>query len=332
MKEIGGYFQIETMRGQEYYPGLFKFNLGRTAFTWYIRHTGVKKLYMPCFMCDSMIDAARETGVELLFYHIKRDFTPVTEELPDRVLRDDECILIGNAYGQLEDGQILELKRRYGRILLDFTHAFFQRPPQGVDALVSVRKFLGVTDGAYLQSDLLEDMPDGHDMSHGRLGHILGRYEEPAGKFYQMMLDNAHSYVGAAEMQMAPLTENLLRGIDYDYTAKTRLDNYRVLHELLGDKNGLCTTFGVLKEPAKGPFVYPMYVKKGPAVRKALAKEQIFVPTYWNNVIRDMDPRTVEYDYASNILALQCDQRYDAEDMRREAGEVLKLISCLDKA
>ena len=31
MKEIGGYFQLEEMPGEEYYPDLYRVNLGRTA-------------------------------------------------------------------------------------------------------------------------------------------------------------------------------------------------------------------------------------------------------------------------------------------------------------
>ena len=34
MKEIGGYFQLEEMPGEEYYPDLYRVNLGRTALLW----------------------------------------------------------------------------------------------------------------------------------------------------------------------------------------------------------------------------------------------------------------------------------------------------------
>ena len=51
MKEIGGYLELERFGGQEYYPDLFKFNLGRTAITWYLKETGVKRVYLPDFLC-----------------------------------------------------------------------------------------------------------------------------------------------------------------------------------------------------------------------------------------------------------------------------------------
>ena len=33
-KEIGGYMELEEFSGQEYYPELYKVNLGRTALLW----------------------------------------------------------------------------------------------------------------------------------------------------------------------------------------------------------------------------------------------------------------------------------------------------------
>ena len=37
MKEIGGYFQLEEMPGEEYYPDLYRVNLGRTALLWLLK-------------------------------------------------------------------------------------------------------------------------------------------------------------------------------------------------------------------------------------------------------------------------------------------------------
>ena len=69
---------------------------------------------------------------------------------------------------------------------MDHTHAFFQKPLPGVDTLYSCRKFLGVSDGAYLSTDAeLEPEKKPLDHSMGRMEHILGRYEYDAGTFYQ---------------------------------------------------------------------------------------------------------------------------------------------------
>ena len=325
MKEIGGYLELERFGGQEYYPDLFKFNLGRTAITWYLKETGVKRVYLPDFLCGSVIDAVKALPVEVRIYPIGEDFLPEAAALPEGPLREDECLFVLNAYGQLSDSAVLMLKEKYGRILYDFTHAFFQQPPEGVAAVASLRKFFGLTDGAYLKSDRPIAMPGASDSSSSRFAHVLGRFEKPAGEFYQAMLDTAHGYEHAEALRMSPLTENLLRGIDYDTAASRRMANYLALHERLEGQNGLVSA-GHLRTPDVGPFVYPLLVPEGMRIRRELAKKSIFVPTYWNNVMAETEEGTTAHIYAADILPLPCDQRYTPEDMAHVAEEVQKLL------
>ena len=44
-KEIGGYFELEDFGGKEYYPNLYKVNLGRTALRWLLEGRGYTKIY-----------------------------------------------------------------------------------------------------------------------------------------------------------------------------------------------------------------------------------------------------------------------------------------------
>ncbi len=323
MKEIGGYLEFEDLGGREYYPDLLKLNLGRTACTFYLKGTGVRRLYMPVFMCASVIDAVREAGIELVFYNCDRRLHPVLSDLPAGPLPEGECLFLCNAYGQLENATILSLKETYEHILVDNTHAFFQAPAPGVAPLYSVRKFFGVTDGAYLASDVPLAPPEERDESHARFSHILGRYEKDAGTFYKAMLDNAHSYEGAPVMRMSRLTEDLLGALPYERIEEQRKANYACLADKLDAINPLSALFHT---PCGGPFVYPFYINDGPAVRKALAARKIFVPTYWTNVMADAAPGSVEADYAANILALPCDQRYGAKEMDAVAEAVLACL------
>lgn len=321
MKEIGGYLEFENLGGREYHPGCLKLNLGRCAVAWFLENVGCRTLYLPYFICASVTDAVKATGIKIIRYRIRTDFYPLESDLP-ATLGEDEWLFIDNAYGQLTNEQLSALKDRYERILADNTHAFFQKPAEGVPTLYSVRKFLGVTDGAYLYPFREMAEPGEQDYSHGRFAHILGRYEKDAGSFYTQMLNNAHAYEGAAAAKMSPLTENILGGLDYDRIASKRMANYLTLRKFLGRYNPL-EKEGILRIPDIGPFVYPMLVKDGPAVRKKLAAVKIFVPTYWTDLIEGAPSGSVEQNYAANILALPCDQRYDEEDMRTVAEAVL---------
>ncbi len=325
MKDIGGYFELEHYEGQEYYPDLFKFNLGRTAIAWFLSQVGCKYLYVPYFLCDSVTDACRKAGIKLTQYKINRNFTPCIPDLPHPPLPSDTWILVANHYGQLSDEQIRDLKEMYENVLFDMTHAFFQKPLPGIDTVSSVRKFFGVSDGAYLNTDRPISMPQETDQSHTRMSHILGRFEESAGVHYQEMLDNAHSYDGAPARVMSPLTQNLLSSLSYDKIAHQRMQNYLQLHIRLGAYNSL-QKHGILKTPLVGPFCYPFQVHRGIELRKKLARQHIFVPTYWSTVIERMPKESLEYQYAANILALPCDQRYHKEDMDLIVDTILALM------
>lgn len=323
MKEIGGYLEFENLAGKEYYPDLMKLNLGRTAAVYFLSGAGCSTVYVPDFLCASVTDALRKAGFRLIFYRIRDDFRPDCSSLPDVPgLSENEWLYVVNAYGQLTDGDFLSLKKKYGNVLADYTHAFFQHPLPGIPTLYSVRKFFGVTDGAYLSSD--RDLPEipGRDFSNMRFAHILGRYEEDAGSHYRQMLDNAHSYEQEDIKQMSALTQNLLGGFDYGAIAGKRLKNYQLLSARLSSSNPLAS---FLRTPDGGPFAYPYYTEDGITARKKLAEMKIFVPTNWSNVIMEAEKSSAAYRCAANILCLPCDQRYDGADMEAVADAVLSL-------
>lgn len=321
MKEIGGYFELENFTGSEYHEGLLRLNLGRTALQFMLQQMHITTLWLPSFMCASVFEGCEDAGVRMEFYGITEDFLPDL----DRKMNRGECLYLMNYYGQLTEAQILSFKEKYGTIILDNTHAFFQKAIPGIPALWSVRKYFGVTDGAYADlpgnpcaAQALSALPA--DSSHTRFSHILGRYEEDASSHYQQMLDNAHSYDHAPVRRMSALTQNLLKGIDYGYAKKQREHNYDILASALDSLNPL-----PLHRP-EGPFVYPFLCKDGPALRKQLAREKIFVPTYWSNVIQSTPADSIEHAYAADILALPCDQRYDESDMQRICSILLPLL------
>ena len=224
-KEIGGYLELEEPAGQEYYPDLCGVNLGRTALLWLMEARKCRKIYLPFFLCDSVTGACERSGAEIEFYHMDEGLHPVFEE---RTLSEGEYLYLVNYYGQLTDDKIWKYKKIYGNIIVDHTHAFFQKPLPGVDTLYSCRKFLGVSDGAYLSTDAeLEPEKKPLDHSMGRMEHILGRYEYDAGTFYQKMLDNAANYHEMEIRRMSRLTGNLLRTMDYS-GIKTRREKTTV--------------------------------------------------------------------------------------------------------
>ena len=312
-KEIGGYFQLEEMPGEEYYSDLYRVNLGRTALLWLLKSRKCKKIILPYFLFESVVHICRENNIQTEFYHLNEKLEIL---YPKRQLPEDECLYLVNYYGQLSDSRIMEYKKIYGNIVVDHTHAFFQRPLKGIDTLYSCRKFWGVSDGAYLSTDAKLTENRKKDYSAERMKHILGRYEQDAGTYYKDMLANAAKYDGMEIRQMSGLTQNLLKAVDYNSAKEKREENYRILKELLPSES----VFNQIIP--EGPFAYPYFHVNGMELRRRLAAKKIFVPTYWKNIIENCEKNSLEYTWAADILPLPCDQRYGAEDMKYMAAVV----------
>lgn len=317
VKEIGGYFGLETFSGTEHYGDLIGVNSARNALLYVMKAKNIKKLFVPHFLCDSVAELCRREGYDLVEYHIDKDFMPVF----DHNLAKDEYLYIVNYYGQISNDQLLSMKKRWGNVILDNVQAFFQKPVAGVDTIYSCRKFFGVPDGAYLASDTKLPMELEVDFSRDRMSHLLGRFEVSGSAFFSDFQANDDRFAQMPLRRMSALTQNFMRALDYEAVRTTRNENYHRLEDSFGFCNRLS-----LAVP-DGPYCYPFWCENGMAVKRVLAEKKIYVPTLWPNVLVSKTSSQLEKDFAANILPLPCDQRYDAEDIKW-MSDVLRQVLC----
>ena len=308
-KEIGGYMELEYFTGQEYYDDLFRINLGRTALVFLLQNLDCRRIYIPRYICDSVIHSVELAGYEVVLYPIDEHLMPIlSPEEPDP---EQDWVYIVNYYGQLNESDIRSLNAKYhNRIILDNAQAFYQKPVDDVHCIYTARKFFGLSDGAYIFSPapLRTDLPP--DRSAGRMKHILGRLEDNARVHYSEMLAVSDTFADALPCGMSPLTRNLLRGIDYEHAARRRCENYHILQQLLPSENAFTRRTPIV------PFAYPMYHPEGVRLRKYLAEKSIFVPTNWSYLLKLMPEDSLEFDWSANILPLPIDQRYGEAEMQ----------------
>lgn len=316
MKEIGGYFGLEELISNEYYKDLIPLNNGRNSLLYLLKARKIKKLYIPYYLCNSVSDMLNIYGYNFEYYNINSNFMPIF----NKTLNSDEYLYIVNCYGQLNDDIIIQLKQKYGQIILDNTHAFFQSPIIGIDTIYSCRKFFGVPDGAYLSTDVKVEENLEIDISKDRMSHILGRYEGIASEYYDNFKDNDNTLKNESLKFMSKLTHNILGAIDYGRVRRIRNENYIYLHNELGMYNNLKL------KTSSDAFSYPFYIENGIKIRKKLAKKKLYIPTLWENVLESTQKDSIEYKYAANILPLPCDQRYDLKDMEYMLELILKEI------
>ena len=316
MKEIGGYIELDTYRLPMLHEGAIALNCGRNALAYLLRARHVKKLWIPEFICDSVMGVCEREDVPYTQYDVGLDFRPL-EEIR---LEDGEWLFFVNFYSQFGNDQIAEYVHRYGRIIVDNAQSYFQPPLPHVDTLYTCRKYFGVADGAFLYTDakLPEALPI--DESFERMRFLLGRFERSASEFYAEYTANNKFFVKETIKRMSKLTDNLLHGIDYKQVMAVRQRNFTYLHHKLRPINGLKLSW------ESGTFMYPLLLENGAKVRKRLQAEKIYIPTLWPNVINTAEVNTMAYKMAENILPLPIDQRYSLDDMNTILEGLLKCM------
>lgn len=316
MKEYGGYIEFENYHGNRLHEGAIPLNCGRNALAYLCETKKIKKLYLPYFLCSSVPNLCKKIGVGYSYYHINEKFEPIFNQ----ALGENEWLYIVNFYGQLDNDYLATWKQKYSQVIVDNAQSYFQMIVDGVDTLYTCRKYFGVADGAFLYTDakLSRELP--RDESFERMHFLLGRFERCANEFYSEYVVNNGIFATEPVKQMSCLTENLLHGIDYEYIAKRRQDNFDYLDAHFCDMNELRL------KSVYGAFMYPLLIQNGIAVRKELQKEKIYIPTLWPNVLEECPADSLEYHYAANVLPIPVDQRYEIEDMKYLV-EVIKRVS-----
>lgn len=308
MKEYGGYMELERFCGREYHSGnAMRFNYCRTGWQYLLSSRGIRKVYIPYYICDSLIPHAERIGVSIEYYHISDRFEPLCEHIPS----DGEAILIVNYFGFLSSHRLSDFVKKYRSVIIDNTQAFFARPLYGADTLYSCRKFFGVPDGGYLYADNISAPCVERDRSAERMNFLIGRFEDGAQKHYLEFRDSEDKAAYAEIKLMSETTENILRGIDYDLVKDIRQQNYSLMHEQLGHWNKL----NDMPTP-DGPYVYPFYFSgDADSLRTYLRQNRIYVPVLWNNVFEQLHEPCFETMLAEHLLPLPVDQRYSSEDI-----------------
>ena len=308
MKPIGGYFSLELSQGESYHPDAIALNTGRNCLEYVLRVRGYKKVYIPYYTCDVVLEPFHKLNVGYEYYHIDQQL-----ELSNQIsLQDKEALLYTNYFG-LKQRHVEQLAERYGKqLIVDNTQAFYAKPVDGIDTFYTCRKFFGVPDGAYLYTDAEVEIEMEQDVSYDRLSFLLKRIDLGPEAGYADFREQSARLVGQPIKRMSKLTQLMLRGIDYYEVAQKRKSNYEMLQNALGTKNHLVLPL----EIDAVPMVYPYFVIEN-GLREKLIKNTVFVARYWMNVLEWAPTDSFDFVLAQQLQPLPVDQRYGEEDMER---------------
>jgi hypothetical protein len=309
MKTIGGYLELELNKKRiAYHTKALNFNTGRNALKALVLSRKYKKIYIPLYICNSVIESLESINVSYEFYSLNKDLTPNVSSV--KLKDSSEAFLYVNYFGLFN--QIpSQLSSFANNLIVDYTQAFFSLPFENTDTFYSARKFFGVPDGAYLYTNCKFNKNYSSDISYNRFAHLLKRIDISPEAGYLDYTQNEGILSKLPIALMSGITEQILGSIDYPAVIQLRNTNFKLLHDSLSAKNDLLLS----TQDINGPLVYPFVYKKT-GLREYLISKEVYIASYWKEVSERCASNTYEYYLSTNLIPLPIDQRYNEEDMK----------------
>ena len=318
---IGGYFELELPEPRPFlYPMARQFQSARAAFLALLRTGRPSRVFIPHYLCDSMLLPLKKAGVECIFYSMDDGFN-IRDDID---LRATDWLLYVNYFGVCGNS-VDRLRARYAprQLVLDHSQAFYAAPRDCLATIYSPRKFFGVPDGGLLVTALPISEAQGMDQgSLARASSGLTRLAQTAEAGYAAYQEAEASLEQCEPLEMSQLSRRILHSVDIEAARMRRNANFAFLHQQLGSCNALALDL----DSIDGPLCYPL-LADATDLRAHLIRERIFVATYWPEVASRVGMVSQEREWVRNLLPLPCDHRYGLAEMQRIAQTCLPFLS-----
>ena len=302
----------------------------RSALYLLLRAIGPRTVWVPSYLCDTLLLPIKATGATCRFYGLSDRLQLESEQWLAEIRGGDVVIFI-DYFGLVFDrGPMKAARARGAWVIEDATHALLsQGVGRDADAvLYSLRKLLGLPDGGILSTGRELRIPVEHmepppaEWWLGALRSSVLRACHDAGattREWFAAYQAAEAGAPLGPYSMSTLSETLLRhAFDYDAIATKRRDNYHFLAEGLSD----LALLGDLP-PGAVPVGFPVRIQRGrDELRHALFERDIFPPWHWPLADVVPDEFVASHALSRQVFTLICDQRYGEADMKRQVDAV----------
>lgn len=302
-----------------------------------------KKVLLPALCCESMVSPFIMNGYEAEFYKLNSDCTADIDDIENKL--SDDCVFIYISYFGIKpmcDGALHSLKAKFrkAKFVEDRTHNPLHRTDNSgfcADAtVISIRKWLSIADGGLL---FTKDCFDNCYLFENSFADIrknamqlkseyLKKGGENLKSEFRGLLNEASELLDASKNAylMTEPSKELLNKVDFDKILKDRQKNASILAEALAP---LCEK-GKLKfisqEPESSTLYFPVIVADRDEIQGKLAKKSVFCPVIWPLPEGAEGVCENSKHIADNMLAIPCDQRYSAEDMREISQIIIEAL------
>ena len=321
--------------------GVF-YGSGRDALRGLLAHgrktRGWRRLWVPSYFCREVVAAALTTEITVEAYPDSP--TVAGFGLSGVAVRRGDVVLRVNYLGLRHLGPADEIRQDGAEVIDDHTHDPWSGSafsPAADWSFASLRKTLPLPDGGVLWSPAGHELPKAPEVTpeHGaasleKLGAMALKSLYLSGGcidkqvFRELALSGESRMGGGAVSGMTPWARDLMRGFPAAEWRRRRRENYDVLSGALKGLRG--TRVLKPREDRSCPFCVALVLDS--PERRNLLRESLIAARVYPAVLWPMDSggvrgvRECDVDLSRRMLALHCDMRYDAADLRRVAALV----------
>ncbi len=315
---IGGYNQFSFVNNNcKLHDTAAKFQSARAALYAFLKASAARKIYLPNYICDSILPAINSLGVDIVWYEIGVDLLPTQFIVPTN---EGEYFLLVNYFGLLTDEINALVVQHPKRLIVDNSQALFAPPVLNSTSIYSFRKFLAVPDGGALHSSIPVDSPEIEFAGEKYLAHLMLRAAGDVQKGYSYFLQAELALDDFIPQKMSKVSNHILRCCDLELIKAKRQSNYQMFHQSFGGINRFNFS---LKNNV--PLCYPLFLPFNVGdICDDFVKDDIFLPRYW-------PPKTDEMrrsEFFHNTLFLPIDERLDSYS---RDFLILKVINAIEK-
>lgn len=306
-QSIGGYFGLELQPHPNYlHHSLIHLNSARNCFEYILIARKYKKIYIPYYTCDVILEPLHKLNIKYDFYDVDNNLEPLFDY---DIIKQDEGFLLNDYFG-IKTSFVKKVSSKIRNLIIDNAQALFATPIESIDTFYSPRKFIGASDGGFLSTNLYLNATFEKDQSYKRFSHLLQRIDLSAEDGYNDYQENEKLMKNQPIKIMSNLTREILAGTDYELIKQQREKNFNFLHKALREKNILSIEI----DSDSVPLVYP-YRTSNNDLRNKLINENIYCVQYWPNVLESVRKDKNSYFLAEEIIGLPLDQRYTNKEM-----------------
>ncbi len=334
--ELGSEFELSFADLERVEDSIFEYlkdfnsiymNSGRSAARLLNTMLQGKKILLPSYICDSVIDVYK-SSMEIVYYNIDKRLGIDLEDLLSKLSDDIDIVYLMHYFGKVQEesvlSNIIEKQEEYHFVIIeDTTHSVFSNPNTiGDYCICSLRKWFPISDGAVLYSknglDKVECKGVCRKVSYPKVDAMILKHSQihrrvSCNSTYREIFVEEEERVEQEQDNyfLSEISEILLRCFSVNELISRRKDNCEYLVKNLPDK--WKTVFDMGSESV--PLALPIYCSERDELREYLINNNIFCAVHWPIHEVSLIKRKDMKEMSESMLSLPIDQRYDKKNM-----------------